>query len=590
MSKKRNKIFDTYLKGLGIESVPPKKVSASNKPRFDWNIFNIEEGSVSDPSSIDLDFDETSNEDSFPRDTPNISDEEFNALSLPFLDRARRNQERDILRNDCETLPISLPNSTLKDVAQKEEISTVKNSNSHLEANLPQTPPLLTHPQKAASIDSNRKNELFFLEKSILDNVILVRHDGGLYYYNGKCYSALRNDMELLELVRKHVSNTAFSVSSIKPFQDLMAFLKTAPSLVPEDYDEKLRKAQKLVALNNGVLHITKQELREFSPKHLLFHSIDASWTDAYPTLFMKFLKAACQEDEEIIRLCLEVMGYLLSGNTNARAFFVIGTATASGKSTLASLLRMLLGDQFVSAINPNRLQDRFSFGSTRGKIINLAMDIPKGRLQPGAVSILKTITGGDILNIEEKYQRIEQTKSTIRFLFGSNHPVIVPPEDNDDDAFWERMTVIPFMNTTPPSQRDPELIHKLWEERDAIVSMCLKHYKTVVRNGFRFSPCRASEEMKASWRRDETSFHSWSCFWSEHVKITGDVEDEIFAQDLYNCYVDFCLMRNIEPIYYTKMRDWISSHVDTESCYPKRIHKTGQNPRAGYCGIQLTP
>ena len=51
-----------------------------------------------------------------------------------------------------------------------------------------------------------KKMDLFAMEQEILKNVKLIRHDGGVYYFNGKCYSAIRNDMDLLELVRRKVS------------------------------------------------------------------------------------------------------------------------------------------------------------------------------------------------------------------------------------------------------------------------------------------------------------------------------------------------------------------------------------------------
>lgn len=426
------------------------------------------------------------------------------------------------------------------------------------------------------------------MEKEINDNATLIRHDGGLYYYTGKYYAAIRSDLELLELIRSKISSSAFAVTSTKPFQDLMMFLKTDPNLTPHNYQNKLMKARKLVALKNGVLNISTLELMDFDPKYLLFHIVDASWTScSYPKVFLKFIRQACDYNEEIVRLVTELVGYLLSGSNEAKVFAVIGTARDSGKSTLASLLTRLIGENFVCSVEPNKIHERFALGSTRGKILNMALDIPQGRLCPAAVSKIKAITGKDSISIEEKYMRLEHTVSSLRFLFGTNHPISLS-SSSSDDAFWGRMLVIPFLKSVRPEDKDPTLLDKLWEERDAIVSYCLKSYQTVLNNGFTFSHCQASLDMKESWRRDDASFVSFSKFWQDFVQVTGDFNDQIYSQTLYEKYSFFCQDHQIEPIYYTNMKEWIEHHTDSEMCIPKRLHHTGQNPRAGYCGIKV--
>lgn len=446
-------------------------------------------------------------------------------------------------------------------------------------------------PQKilSRSRSTEKKSGLYDMEKEIISKATLIRHDGGLYYYTGKYYAAIRSDLELLELIRSKISSSAFAVTSTKPFQDLMMFLKTDPNLTPHNYENKLMKARKLVVLKNGVLNIATLELKGFDPKYLLFHSVSASWrTRCYPKVFLKFLRQSCNYDEEIVQLTTEMIGYLLSGSNQAKAFFVIGTAPDSGKSTLASLIKRLIGEEFVCSVEPNKLHERFALGSTRGKILNLALDIPQGRLCAAAVSKIKAITGNDSISIEEKYMRLENTVSSLRFLFGTNHPISLSSSSADDDAFWNRLIVIPFLKSVRPEDKDPSLLDKLWEERDAIVSYCLKSYRKVLNNDFTFSYCQASLDIKESWRHDDASFVSFANFWQDCVEVTGDFNDKIYSQTLYDQYLCFCQDHLIEPIYYTRMREWIEAHTDGEMCVSKRLHYTGKNPRAGYCGIKV--
>jgi putative DNA primase/helicase len=345
------------------------------------------------------------------------------------------------------------------------------------------------------------------MENAILASVTLIRHDGGIYYYNGKTYMALKSDLELIELIRReNISASCFQTHSVRVFNDLYAYLRADPKLKPYDYEERVRKCRNYVVLNNGVLNAKKLELKSFGKKWLTFHSVNASWVEnPNPRRFLKFLNDAAMGDSSIVRLTLEMIGYLLSSLNTAKVFFVIGTAGNSGKSTLASLIKYLLGDEFVMAVSPNNLSDRFSLGDSRGKTVDLAMDIPKGKLNAAAVSRIKSITGNDSIVIEAKYMRPESTVSNLRFLFGTNYPITLPRED-DEDAFWKRMIIIPFMRVTPPNEIEVDLLDQLIAEKDDIVSLCLRHLHTVIRNNYTFSPCQRSEAMKKSWRRAEFS------------------------------------------------------------------------------------
>lgn len=561
--KRKKSSFEQTIESFLIE----KNDSIGQSDHFEWNSFDISANTDSDESSLELDkrYAEDFSENALTQHTEDVFDEQLESLSGDFLNNVRRSRQESEMH---------IPDNIAPKIEMIAEVS----------------PQIQTSVQKKSSSSGKAagpKNDLFSMERAILDKSILIRHDGGLYYYNGKCYSALRGDLELLELIRKQVSISAFDVASTRPFLDLMLFLKSDPSLVPNKYEKKLEKAKKLVALDNGILDMSTLTLLDFDSKYLLFHSIDASWTSQYPKTFMKFIKQACSFDEEVVRLTLEVIGYLLSGSNQAKAFFVIGTAPDSGKSTLAALIKNLVGDAFTCSIEPHKLTERFSLGSSRGKILNLSMDLPRGKLSASAISLLKAISGGDSISIEQKYQRMEDTTSSLRFLMGTNFPITLS-RDNDDPAFWNRMIVIPFTRSVPQEERDPDLLKKLWEERDAIVSMCLRYYKTVLENGYRFSPCKASDDLKASWRNDDPSMHTFAMFWDDFVEVTGNESDIVLSQDLYDRYVLYCQDRSIEPIYFTKIKSWIAENTDPQRCTFKRIRQNSANPRAVYCGLKI--
>lgn len=523
-----------------------------------------------------------------PDDHEDISEDDF-LVSRAYSKEDVWKSETECNEIDCEGTDLfrevyvstkakkSFLQSDLADSTECEKKSTEKHSDKAL---------------SATTALSNLKDEqmsLQQLENAVLAKITLIRHDDGVYYYNGRTYEALKNDLDILELIRGHgISQNAFQSRSLRVFQDLYLFLKTDPYLIPSDYEERLRKSRHCVVLENGVLNVKKMQLHTFHSKYLTFHSVKACWvSNPNPKRFMKFLNDAAMGDQEIVRLTLEMIGYLISSLNTSKKFFVIGTAGNSGKSTLAALIEFLIGKEFVTAIPPQKLGDRFALGSTRGKILNLAMDIPNGKLSASAVSCLKSITGKDAIVIEEKYQRSERTVSNLRFLFGTNYPVTLPKND-DEDSFWERMMVIPFVRSVPPSEIDVDLLDDLLEEKDDIVSLCLQNLNRVIKNNYTFSSCKKSEEMKQSWRRVEISTASFYYFWNECVEVTGDMQDEVYASDLQTAYSAYCNDNGLEPVPYLNMLNWINYNVDPNVCCKKRIHKTNANPMSGFAGIKI--
>ena len=55
-----------------------------------------------------------------------------------------------------------------------------------------------------------------------------------------------------------------------------------------------------------------------------------------------------------------------------------------------------------------------------------------------------------------------------MRFLFASNYPVTIPKADNDD-AFWDRMIVVPFKYSLAKEDVDVHFVDKLVAEKDGI-------------------------------------------------------------------------------------------------------------------------
>ena len=438
--------------------------------------------------------------------------------------------------------------------------------------------------------DHGHRKTLQDMQNAIMNQVTIITHNGGLYYYNGRTYKALGNSYDLLSLVRSRVSSTAFASSTTKQFFDLLVYLKTDDRLVPYDYQSRLARSKYMVVMKNGILDFSAKppKLLPHKPWYLTFHEFDADYVEnPNPRVFLRFLSQSSGGDPEIERRIIEAIGFLLSG-LNHRCFFVAGTAQSSGKSTLGLLLQALIGDEQVSSISTHQLDGRFALGSTRNTILNISMDIPKGHLTSVAVSLIKTVTGGDPIQIEEKYQPTERIISNLRFLFGTNYPITVSQAD-DESAFWDRMVILPFTRSIPPHLADLTLLDKLIDEKDEIISYCLRALSRVLANNMQFSPCAVADQMKAEWQNRSLDPGSFASFWQEQVCYAEDPHNVMYSKDLYDAYMRYCQSQDLQPISYKNMKDWIHNNIDPDLVHEKRIHKTNSNPRAGYVGIHLS-
>ena len=426
------------------------------------------------------------------------------------------------------------------------------------------------------------------MARKILSKLTIILHDGCLYYYNGCCYQIIGDAEELLELVRSEISHDAFASASLKRFPDLYTYMRADKKLIPDNYKKKLRKAACYVSFQNGVLDLRNMALYPHSPKYLTFYSLDAHWTnDPQPQYFCQFLRSASGNDEQIALRIKESLGYLLSPVNDGKYFFVMGNAQNSGKSTLGMFLQHVLGWKLVTTKSVEQLSERFSLGNIQGKLLNLSMDLPNGKLKANTVSIIKQITGGDTITVEKKYDKQrEVTHCRMRFLFASNYPVTIPKND-DNDAFWDRMIVIPFLYSIDRDKADVDFLDKLLREKDDIISACMIALGNVIDNSYTFSPCTAADQLKQNWRYREYDYtRSVPVFVEQCLDITRNPADKLYLQDLYNQYCDFCNTYDLPVTNYNAFSAWLTTNI--EGCSRKRIHETDKNPMAGIVGIRL--
>ena len=145
----------------------------------------------------------------------------------------------------------------------------------------------------------------------------------------------------------------------------------------------------------------------------------------------------------------------------------------------------------------------------------------------------MKLLTGERELNIEKKGIDAAMEKTNCKLVFATNSPIVV---EKMDQAFFDRMMVVPFMHSIDRADQDLNLTEKLLSEKDSIVSYAVQNYAhDLMESNYSFCEPELAREMKTSWINSHRS--SLDLFVEEYCNITNQSFDFIGNDDLYAVY-----------------------------------------------------
>jgi P4 family phage/plasmid primase-like protien len=110
-------------------------------------------------------------------------------------------------------------------------------------------------------------------------------------------------------------------------------------------------------------------------------------------------------EDEDIYFL-QEWFGLALLGKNVAHAILILVGTAGSGKSTFVRILTEIVGKSNVYTLRTDRLGEKFETSFYLGKTLLHGVDVASDFLSHKNASVLKALTGGDIMNVELKNGR----------------------------------------------------------------------------------------------------------------------------------------------------------------------------------------
>ena len=304
---------------------------------------------------------------------------------------------------------------------------------------------------------------------------------GWLVYQQG--YYALKSSENVKRIIMEVCRPAVEQCGSANFVDQIFKILKTEPKLFirPE-------LNCNCVAFDDCVLEIERWERIVPTPTILATTHLRASFSRSERTdcpEFKRFLADVTLGNPVLQERIWQAVGYLLVPDQHGKAIILLQGRMHSGKSALANVVKHCFDDEFVIALSVNEFGKRFATSSLYGKKLCVDADLSDERLDRTAVSVLKKLTGADSISGDVKFGDYLQFENSAKFLYGSNHVVLLP---NKDAAFYDRLVVIPFARTVPSDERDFRLEEKLDAERDAIIFQALAAYRRLVKSNYRFA------------------------------------------------------------------------------------------------------
>ena len=298
----------------------------------------------------------------------------------------------------------------------------------------------------------------------------------------------------------------------------------------------------------NGSIDLSTGELHPHQASDFITRCINVDYMPrAQCPEFLKFLDRVLAGNEKMTSYLQRFLGYCLTGETTEQVFLFLYGTGANGKTTLANIMEILLGD-FATTAGASLLMLRGNRGSTndlaglRGtRLVKISEINEDERLDEAMV---KTLTGEDKVSCRFLYGEFFTYKPTYKVVMLGNYK---PRIKGRDHGIWRRIHLLPFNVTIPEEERDPRLMDKLKEELPGILAWAVEGCLLWQRDGLN-PPAEVRNEVKA-YRDAEDLFQSWF----GECCIAGD-NYSTSANELYKSFVTFTSSQDVSPQKFGRM------------------------------------
>lgn len=202
-------------------------------------------------------------------------------------------------------------------------------------------------------------------------------------------------------------------------------------------FDEEKSK----ISCKSGILNLQDLSLSEFDPALMLNDFFNYDYTENEPKEFLKFLREILRTED--IKLLQKIIGAIVAGCNHAQKFLSLVGPAGGGKSTILNIIIRLVSIVKCAQLRTSQLVGRFEMTAYNGKRLLYFQDAPSDFLLTNGSELVKSLTGGDQMQAEQKMKNERlNLVGNYHLIITSNSPLRVKIR-GDADAWARRMIVI---------------------------------------------------------------------------------------------------------------------------------------------------
>lgn len=285
-------------------------------------------------------------------------------------------------------------------------------------------------------------------------------------------------------------------------------------SMKPRPADDQY---DRLLLYNNGMYDMASKKFTQgFNPEYFITSRIP--WPYHYGEICEEIKKFIIQVlvprkrwtymndlDIQKLNFMQELFGYCLYRGYPLHYLFMFLGRGDNGKGVLLRLFKAFVGKKNVSAVQPQKLDQRFQASNLYGKHINMFGDLPGGKLRD--TGTIKTLIGEDTVNAEFKGQKGFDFTSYAKIIVATNEPFRV--SIGEPEAFFRKILPLYFPNRFTP---DNELFPRLTTEKQmsGLINWSTEGLERLLKNkGFSLKPIPRMVEDLFPRFGDKGEFHT---------------------------------------------------------------------------------
>lgn len=407
-----------------------------------------------------------------------------------------------------------------------------------------------------------------------------------LYNYNTGIYEAVPEDTVkgYMKSVLDELGNRWWSISYENSYYT--AFCRLLVTYREVGYNPEY------LLFTNGILHLQQMQLYNHTPNIARFTNIPYDY-DATATApkFLATVDDIFNGHKPTIDNLQEMFGYLLYYGKNypLQKLFVFYGTGRNGKGVISNCITMMLGEKNCSAVFADELQERFGRQNIYNKMANISPE--KSNMKPMETAYIKSLTGGDTVEIEQKYKDSFSTKIYTKFIICTNQMLTTYDTSH---GFFSRLVIFPFENTyvevdSPcelPSNHKPmdkELIEHLKKERAGIMNWALQGLLRLRNNNWNMTANPKISSLKTEFQLMTNPVSNFV-----HSCIEQHTDSRIKTSEMYDCFKAWAISEDISIYGYDNRRKFRELLI--KACNDAGINVAiVKNNVEYYSGIALT-